>query len=118
MNYDKLKDIKIEDIIWVIFIILSILSIYGNYLEKIYLKTNNKEYDNTANKIFEFTLIITLIAYLYFLYRNYIIYNNIEDSKKELYSYKVLGTLFLVIGILILLYFQEEQKSFVGSPII
>ena len=114
INNDILNQINIEDIIWIIFIILSILNIYGNYNEKQYSKTHNNYYKVTSNKTFEFTIITTFFIYLYFFYRNYKAYQ--ESQNKELYRAKVLGSTFLIAGILCLLYFQEKQNHFIGSP--
>ena len=48
--------------------------------------------------------------------RNYNSINSVSNDMKEIYEIKFLGSLFLIIGILCLIYFQEKQTSFVGSP--
>jgi hypothetical protein len=112
---NEIKRLNIEDFIWIVFAILCIINIIGDYNEKEYIKLNNKYYKNNADKIFTFTLTITLLIYLYFFIRNYYVLEKATD-KKRLYEIKVLGSILLIIGIICLLYFQKKQTSFEGSP--
>jgi accessory gene regulator protein AgrB len=63
---EKLRQIKIENYIWIIYIIIIGISYYSNYLEKDYFVNNNieskKKYRETLIIIFS----ILLIIYLYF----------------------------------------------------
>lgn len=113
---DEIGRLNFEDLLWILFIILSLSNIYGDYEEKEYLKTNNYKYKNISNRIFEITLILTFFIYIYFFTRNYKAYEKASEEDKQLYSIKLLVSLFLIIGILCLIYFQTNQKSFVGSP--
>lgn len=118
---DKIEDLNrlnFEDYIWVLFAILSVLNIIGNRNEKKYLKTNINLYKSNANKIFKFTIIGTFLIYIYFFVRNYKAYEKAPLNQKRLYSTKLLGTSFLIAGIICLLYFQENENSFFGSPAI
>lgn len=112
----EINRLNFENILWFIFIVLSILNIIGDNYEKKFVSFNDYYYKVEANKIFEFTLIVSFFIYLYFLYRNYNSMNNVSNDMKEFYEIKFLGSLFLIIGILCLIYFQEKQTSFVGSP--
>lgn len=114
--YSEIDRLNFENILWFIFIVLSILNIIGDNYEKKFVSFNDYYYKMEANKIFEFTLIVSFFIYLYFLYRNYNSMNNVSNYMKEFYEIKFLGSLFLIIGILCLIYFQEKQTSFVGSP--
>jgi NADH:ubiquinone oxidoreductase subunit 2 (subunit N) len=113
---NKINRLNFEDFLWIIFVFLSILNIYGNNFDKEYLKTNNKSYQNNANKVFEFTLIITFLIYSYFFIRNYSAYKECNEEEKQLYVIKVLGSSFLIAGIVCLIYFQSTQRTFIGSP--
>ena len=72
----KLKEIKIENIIWLIYIGIIVLSYYSNYLEKDYFINKN----NKSKKKYRETLIIIfsilVIVYLYFFI------DSISDIKK------------------------------------
>lgn len=113
---NEIKRLKFEDFLWVIFIILSILNIIGDHNEKEFLETNNAIFETNSNKIFEFTLIITLLIYIYFFMRNYDAYKKASHKDKELYLVKILGSSLLIAGIICLLFFQTKQSSFIGSP--
>lgn len=113
---DELKRLKFEDFLWITFAILCIINVYGDYNDKEFLITKNKIYKDKSNNIFEITLIVTFLIYLYFLKRNYKFYKKADFKDKELYSIKVLGSVFLLMGVICLIYFQTNQSSFIGSP--
>ena len=114
---EKLKELKIEDFIWVIYIGIIILSWYSNSLERKYFV--NK--DEKAKKIYREVMIsiftILLIAYFYFLYSSYQSLRELKETdskkKKELVFLSFLGSLFIVISGLIFLYIaiQDEDLS-------
>ena len=112
------NELDFEDFLLIISIILTLLNIYGNYNSKIYLQTKDINYKLTSNEIFKFTLSITLLIYIYFFIINYNSYKNIEQRQKKLYSTKVFGTIFLIAGILCLLYFQNNETNFINTPAI
>ena len=112
----ELKRLNFEDFLWIIFAVLCLINVYGDYEEKEYLKSNNKIFKNKSNYIFELTLIVTFFIYVYFFLRNYSFYKKASNQDKQLYSIKILGSSFLIAGIICLIYFQKEQTSFVGSP--
>lgn len=49
---NDLKRLKFEDCLWIIFSILCIANIYGDYNDKEYLITNDKNYQTKSNYIF------------------------------------------------------------------
>ena len=113
---NELKRLKFEDFLWIIFAMLCIMNVYGDYNDEEYLITNDKKFKEKSNYIFEITLIVTFFIYLYFLSRNYKFYQKSSPQDKELYSIKLLGSSFLLAGIVCLIYFQIKQSSFIGSP--
>ena len=70
---DEINRLNFEDCLWFIFTLLCFLNIKGDKRDKEYIKTNYKKYLDESNNIFEFTLIITLLIYLYFFFRNFIL---------------------------------------------
>ena len=115
---EEIKRLNFEDFLLVLFICSSILNIIGDSYEKEYLKTHSISSKINANKIFDFTLSITILIYFYFLIRNYNSYKNISEDKKSLYSIKLFGSILIVVGAICLLYFQKKQNKFVGVPAI
>ena len=64
---NRLKDIKIEDLIWIIYLGIIFLSFYSNNLEKDYFVNNNEESKEKYRKIMILIFSILVIVYLYFL---------------------------------------------------
>lgn len=88
-NEDTVREIRrlnFEDIVWIIYASASISNVYGNYYDKLYLKTNDDAFLNRANDIFEITLTITFIVYIYFFYRNYKLYERASPEEKRITS--------------------------------
>ncbi len=112
----ELRRLYFENILWVIFACLAFLNIYGDYDEITFLKSNNDSKKREANKIFEITLTITFFIYFYFFTRNYNQLKRASIEQKRLYTIKLFGSIFLIIGVICLIYFQKKQSSFIGSP--
>lgn len=113
---NQIKNLTTEEILSGAFIVLGILSIYGDELQKKYIQTKNKAYEDQANKIFNLILLITLILYLIFLYRNYKSYQKAPRDTKEIFGVRVLGSLLLLAGILCTIYFQQNIKTPTAAP--
>ena len=117
-DINKLKQLNFEDLIWIIFIFLSVANIYGDKLEKDYIKTHDKKIEKNANVIFEIILIVSFFIYLYFFQRNYRDYKKASKEKQKLLTIKLLGSSFFLAGIICLIYFQSKNSGFIGSPAI
>ena len=112
---NKLKQIKIEDYIWIIYIGIIIISWYSNYLEKNYYLYN----DLDCKKKYRITLIIIfsilLVVYYYFLKSSYEDYLNLKPSdspkKKNLVTLSLLGSTFIFISGLIYLYIAYTDQD-------
>ena len=110
--FEEIKRLNFEDFLWIVFIFLSIMNIYGDYNEKEFLKTNRKSFKDSANSIFELTIIVTFLIYIYFFVRNYNALEKATEEQKNLYAIKLLGSSLLIAGVLCLLYFQRKQRWF------
>ncbi len=112
---DKLKDIKIENKIWILYIGIIILSWYANSKEKTFLLYNDektkKEYQNLLILIFS----ILVIIYYYFAKESYdklININEFDSDKKKylLYLSFIASFLILISGIIFLnIAIQDDQ---------
>ena len=116
-NYiNELRRLKFEEFLWILFIFISCLNLYGSKVVEKYVYTNQPSYERESNRIFQFTLEITFLIYIYFFIRNYAAYQKASLSQKKLYQIKLFGSSFLLAGVLLLFYFQTHQQSFLGSP--
>ncbi len=112
---DKLKDIEIENKIWIIYVGIIILSWYANSKEKTFLlyndEKNKKEYQNLLILIFS----ILVIIYYYFAKDSYdklININEFDSDKKKhlLYLSFIASFLILISGIIFLnIAIQDDQ---------
>ena len=107
MDFEKLKEIKIENFIWIIYFFITISALVSNYYEEDYIKTKSSK-DYRIFKNINVTLFtVAFFIYLYFVYLNY---KNITNLRKNTSSKKVLyaninfiaAILFLIGGILYL----------------
>ncbi len=106
-NLDRLKEIKDENIVWIIYIGIIILSYYANYKKVKYILYNDeksrKKYQDTMILIFT----ILVIIYYYFTKQTYINIKklNSRDSEKKItltYA-SFIGTLLVLISGIIFL---------------
>lgn len=112
---EKLRQIKIENYIWIIYIIIIGISYYSNYLEKDYFVNNNieskKKYRETLIIIFS----ILLIIYLYFTvdaYKSVLsLKENDSKEKKDLVTMSFIGSLLILISGIIFLYVAYKDYN-------
>lgn len=112
MTEEKIKTIQrlsFENYIWVAFIVISALDIYGDELIKKYLRDNDLKADKRAKKIFFYIIIVTLVIYIYFLIRNYADWRKHQDD--DAYQIRFLGSIFVIVGTLCFLYFQLKTAN-------
>ena len=96
---NKLKEIKIENYIWIIYIGIIFMSWYSNSLEKDYFINKNINSKTKYRNIRLIIFSIFLKFYLYFLYDAYTSLRNLKPnaSKKE----RDLATLSFIASLLI-----------------
>ena len=112
MNCDeinsKLKQLKIEDGIWIIYIGIIILSWYSNNLERKYFVYNDLFSKEKYRKIMIFIFFILVIIYMYFFRSSMDDLKNIKVNepynKKKLTYLSFIASLLILISGLIFLY--------------
>ena len=119
MNYDelneKLKQLKIEDFIWVIYIGIIFMSWYANSLERKYFIFNDKNSKEKYRKTMIIIFSILVIIYLYFLKDSYDDLKNINlfdsEEKKKLTYMSFIGSLLVAISGFIFLYILIQNEE-------
>ena len=111
---NKLKEIKIENFIWIIYIGIIILSFYSNNLEKNYFLYNDIDSKNKYRKIMILIFTILIFVYLYFFKDSYDSLKSLKYSdsskKKRLNELSFLAsTLILISGIIFLYIAYNDQ---------
>lgn len=106
------KRLRFEDLIWISFIVISILDIYGDSLIRKSLLSNDKEANKKANKLFLGIVLFSILIYIYFFARNY---SDYKKYKTENYQVRLVGSGLILLGTLCLLYFQLNNTMEVDS---
>lgn len=106
-NLDRLKEIKDENIVWIIYIGIIILSYYANYKEVKYILYNDEKSRKKYRDIMILIFTILVIIYYYFTKQTYINIKklNSRDSEKKItltYA-SFIGTLLVLISGIIFL---------------
>lgn len=117
---EELKELEIEKLIWLIFIFISALNIYGDNIEELFLKSNNLILERKSKNIFIFTIIISLLIYLYFATRNYKKLSKEEYGSDEfkLKLFRLIGSILIIVGTIFILYFEVNEQTPLGTPTI
>ena len=71
IDSETLKEVQVEDYIWIIYIFLAIFAIVSNQHEKEYIKKHSKRDESVFRTINTEIFIVTFLIYLYFVYINY-----------------------------------------------
>ena len=119
MNYNelnnKLKQLKIEDYIWIIYIGIIFLSWYSNSLERKYYIYNDINSKNKYQKTMILIFSILIIVYLYFLkdawndYKNLKPYDSIK--KRKLITLSFIASLMIAISGAIFLFIALNNQE-------
>lgn len=112
---ERLKQIKAENYVWVIYIFLIILCFISNYYEKNYFLTNNQISKEKYRNILIFIFSVALLVYTYFLYDSYQDYKNLSiydnKKKKDFTKYSLIGSILIFIAGAIFLYIALNDQD-------
>lgn len=112
---NKLKQIKIEDYIWVIYVGIIFLSWYSNELERNYYIFNDLISKDKYRKIIITIFTILIVVYFYFFKSSYEDFINLKESdstlKKELVSLSFIASFLILISGIIFLYIALKDNS-------
>lgn len=113
--YEKLKELKIEDFIWITYLGISTMALYSNIIERHYViykdYISKEKYRNINITIFS----ILILIYIYFILTNYKNYkeakenNNLNKIKYNYLSY--VGAIIALISGIIFLYVAIKNKT-------
>lgn len=111
----RLKELGIEDFIWLIYIGIIFLSWYSNDLERRYFIYNDINSKEKYRKIMILIFSILVIVYYYFLNDSISSINNLSSNvsyeKRRLNYLSMIASLFIFISGVILLYIAINDKD-------
>ena len=107
VNYERLKEIKINDFIFIIYIVLSITAIICNNIEEKNIK-NGEGDTKIISSIRTAIVIVGILIYIYFTYTSYQNVKkpnkNTNEKDKKANNYVLLSSILFLIGSIIILY--------------
>lgn len=111
--YEKLRLLKNEDLIWLIYIFIAFAAIFSNFYEKQYILFKNK---NAYKKSKTINVCILTIAFFIYLYFVLLIYNGIDALKNNYEKYKLqqaklIGAILFLTGGLIYLITEIQSND-------
>lgn len=112
---DRLRELKIEDFIWVIYIGIIILSWYANSEERNYFLNNNLNSRDRYRAVMIFIFVILVIVYFYFLTDSYESLKKLKpndpEQKKQLTFISFIGALLVFISGILFLYIVIKDET-------
>ena len=112
---ERLKEINIEDFIWIVYIGIIALSFYSNSLEKNYFLYKNNQDKEQYRNIIIIIFSILVIVYLYFLNDSYNSVKNLKstdsEQTKNLTYLSFIASLLIFISGLIFLYIAIKDEE-------
>lgn len=111
----RLEKIKIEDIIWILYLIIIILSFIANSIERNYFIKNDIKDKKIYQNLMIFIFTILCIVYAYFTYDNYKDIKELKsydsDTKIEFTYISFIATLLVLISGLLFLYIAINDEN-------
>lgn len=110
----RLKELKIEDFIWLIYIGIIFFSWFANSLETKYFIFNDSNSRDKYRKVMTGIFIVLVIVYFYFLKESYEDLKELKptdtDKKKQLTVLSFLASLLIFISGIIILYIVMSDE--------
>ena len=113
IDYERIKDTRIEDFIFIIYYLIITLSLYSNKIERDYFYTGN-DYDRTRYRILLYIIFgIAFLVYLYYTIDSYKTLKEVsyDDENRKLYELSFLASFLVLISGCIYLYIISNDEE-------
>ena len=112
---NRLKQLKIEDFIWIIYIGIIGFSLYSNTLERKYFVEKDEKAKDTYKTIMTGIFLILVFVYGYFLNDSFSDFKNLKeddtDKYKKLVTLSFIASLLIFISGIIYLYISLNDEN-------
>ena len=112
---NRLKQLTIEDFIWIVYLGIIALSFFSNHLERKYFLTKNIYDKNNYQNIIILIFSILVVVYLYFLKSAINDLKNLKptdtEKKKKLVKLSFIASLLIAISGFIFLYIALSDEN-------
>lgn len=119
IDRERIHELTIDEWIWVIFIVLSFLNIFGDEIEKHFATYHEKKDKEISRKIFNFTVFSSFLIYIYLLSFRYKKYKELKMKHENvtLAGIRCIASIFVVIAAALFLYAQLTDSKPVNPSI-
>ena len=111
----RLKQLKIEDFVWIIYIGIIFMSWYSNFLEKKYFIYNDLNSKEKYRKIIIGIFVVLVVIYFYFFKSSYNDLKNLNlcdsNKKKNLTFIAMIASLLILISGILYLYIAISDED-------
>ena len=119
IDRERVTELVIDEWIWVAFIILSVLNINGDELEKKYCINHEENAKSKAKNIFTITVFVSFLIYFYLAYKNCKKYYKLKSMNQDinLISTRCLASILVVIASFLFLTAQLKDINPINPSI-
>ena len=115
MNIEnRIKQIEIENFIWLVYLFIIGLCLYANTFEKDYFKTGNNDSKEKYRQLTIIIFVIAIIVYIYFFIDSYNSIKNTNSYNKktnDLNNLSFIGSTLILTSGIIFLYIAIVDKD-------
>ena len=114
----ELNELKLDNLLSVIIILLSTFNIIGDLIEQEGIIENDSTKKELSHDIYKLALLGSLVLYFVFFKRNANELNEAATENKDLFPYKIrqLGSTLFIIATLCIIYFNISDPENIDSP--
>ena len=111
-NQERIRETRIEDIIFIIYYIIITLSLYSNKIEREYLKYHDKIKREEYRKLLYIIFGVAALIYLYYAYTGFKDLQKVQDKEsRRLNQLALFASILTVITGFIYLYIIYQDKD-------
>lgn len=111
IDYERIKETKIEDFIFIIYYLIITLSLINNKIEREYLLYKDPSDKEKYRHILLIIYIIATIVYIYYTYSSYQDLKNTSPESKKLKELSLLASILVLISGFIYLYIINKDED-------
>ncbi len=112
IDYDRIKETKIEDFIFIIYYIIITISLYANKIEREYLIYKDDKDKEKYRHLMYIIFGIAILVYIYYLTTNIKDLNSSNDDKVNyLNKLSLLASFLVLISGIIYIYIISQDKD-------
>ena len=117
-TFEKLSNLKLDNILSIAIIIVSFINIIGDLIEQQGVINDDSNKKELSHDIYTFAVICSIVLYLVFFARSKKALDEAISKNEDTFyqGIRLLGSVFFILGILCIFYFTINDKDNIDSP--